>query len=117
MTGPEKLELFSNVVLLYLYLREGSMNVGSDSHLFVIDVEIKTKRCLGNNVYSTTKKVLTDAEEHIAHELGNTYFEYGLGPEGVYRNVYENSDADRMISIHRVKGGHEVQGGIPGSGK
>lgn len=99
------MEAFNNVVSLYSILKANSTalrvkqavyradEVESQPIDFVIDVEIKAKRLLGEPIYNVFLRAVFNEEleilpEYTREALGRNWISYGLGPEGAYRKLY-----------------------------
>ena len=109
------IEEFNCVVALYSILKANSMSlrvkqavyradeVASEPIDFIIDVETKTKRAVGQmfydiflrSVYNENTEILSEA---LREALGRTFFEYGLGPDGAYRRLYYKTKNDQIRS-------------------
>ncbi len=60
---------------------------------FIIDVELKAKRLLGEPIYNVFLRAVYNENlellpEYTREALGRTLSEYGLGPEGTYAKLY-----------------------------
>ena len=99
------LEAFNNVVALYYILKSNSTALRVKQAVyradevaalpldFIIDVEIKTKRMLGESYYQLFLRAVYNEEteilpEYMREALGRLFQEYRLGPDGAYRKLY-----------------------------
>ena len=110
------LEAFASTIALYSVLKSNSMSlrvkqvvyradeVEAQPTDFIIDVELKVKRAVGQRYYDmflrTVYNESTDVLSKTLREaLGQTFIEYGLTPEGAYRRLYYNVKNDQVRSF------------------
>ena len=109
------MEAFNSVVALYSILKSNSSSlrvkqavyradeVTAEPIDFILDVEIKAKRAVGQRfydmflraVYNENLDLLSDT---LRETLGSTFLEYGLGPDGTYRRLFYSTKNDQMRS-------------------
>lgn len=99
------LEAFNNVVALYYILKSNSTALRIKQAVyradevaalpldFIIDVEIKTKRMLGESYYQLFLRAVYNEEteilpEYMREALGRLFQEYRLGPDGPYAKLF-----------------------------
>ena len=97
------MEAFNNVVALYTDLKNTSLRVKQATIKadeleaqpidFVIDVELKAKRLLGEPIYNLFLRAVFNENldllpESTREALGENWISYGLGPDGTYRKLY-----------------------------
>lgn len=109
------LEAFNNVAALYYILKSNSMSlrtkqavyrqdeVAAEPLDFLIDVEVKVKRAVGQRFYDIFLRAVYNENIEILSEtlreaLGRTFLEYGLGPDGAYRRLYYKIKNDQIRS-------------------
>jgi hypothetical protein len=120
------LEEFNCVVALYSVLKANSTSlrvkqavyrqdeVAAEPLDFIIDVEIKVKRTIGQMFYDMFLRAVFNENleilsEELRTELGRTFFGYGLGLDGAYAKLYYKTKNDQVRSYMR-----EQQNGIFG---
>jgi hypothetical protein len=116
------MEMFDNVVALYSVLKANaySMRVKQavmvDDEVeaqpidFVIDVEIKTKRLLGDPIYNLFLRAVFNENldllpEYTRKALGRDWNSYGLGPDGTYRRLYFKIKNEQVRSYLKENNG------------
>lgn len=99
------MDTFSNVTALYTILKASAASLRIKQAImradelepqpidFVIDVEIKTKRLLGEPIYNLFLRAVFNENldllpEYTQAALGRDWLSYGLGPDGTYRKLY-----------------------------
>lgn len=104
------METFQTVTALYLDVKHGSPKqvmyntkeadalslydtISAFSLDFALDVEIKSKRLLGESIYLVfLRAVFNENLEilpgYVRESLGRYWLSYGLGPEGTYRKLF-----------------------------
>jgi hypothetical protein len=109
------METFDNVVALYSLLKTNSMSlrvkqamyrqdeVAAEPLDFIIDVEIKVKRAVGQRFYDIFLRAVYNENTEILSEtlreaLGRTFVEHGLGPDGAYRRLYYKTKNEQIRS-------------------
>ena len=109
------LEEFNSVVALYSVLKTNSMSlrmkqavyrqdeVAAEPIDFIIDVEVKVKRAVGQRFYDIFLRAVYNENIEILSEtlreaLGRTFAEYGLGPDGAYARLYYKIKNDQVRS-------------------
>ena|SRR5271166_6546012 len=118
------LEEFNSVCALYAVLKANSSalrvkqavyrqgEVVAESLDFVIDVELKTKRAIGQQFYDLFLRAVYNENldllpEYLREALGKAYREWGLGVEGAYRTLYFNAKNNQMREALRARGEHD----------
>ena len=109
------LEAFASTVALYSVLKANSMSLRVKQVVyradeaealpvdFLIDVELKTKRAVGQRFYdiflsAVYNENLDLLSEALREALGRTFLEYGLGPDGAYARLYYKVKNDQVRS-------------------
>lgn len=109
------IESFNATVALYYVLKSNSASMRVKQAVyradeveclpvdFIIDVELKTQRILGQPFYDMFQRAVYNENTEILPErmretLGRIYQEYGLTPEGSYRRLYYNVKNDQVRS-------------------
>ena len=109
------MEAFDCVCALYYVLRSNSSalrtkqvmyradEVTAEPLDFVIDVELKAKRLLGESLYNMFLRAVFSEQlgtlpEYTREALGRTFIDYGLTPEGSYRRLYYTTKNDQIRS-------------------
>ena len=109
------LEAFASTVALYSVLKANSMSLRVKQVVyradeaeglpvdFMIDVELKTKRIVGQRFYDMFQRAVYNENTEILPErmretLGRTFLEYGLGPDGAYARLYYKVKNDQVRS-------------------
>lgn len=99
------MEAFNNVTALYSILKTNSTSLRVKQAVyradevepqpidFVLDVEIKAKRLVGEAIYNVFLRAVFNEEleilpEYTREALGREWIGYNLGPEGAYRKLY-----------------------------
>jgi hypothetical protein len=99
------LEMFNNVVALYYILKSNNraLKLKHETYRageviaqpldFLLDIEIKSKRLLGEPLYYMLLRTIANESTDVLSEtmresLGNTFREYSLGPDGHYAKLY-----------------------------
>ena len=117
------METFDNVVALYSLLKTNSMSlrvkqamyrqdeVAAEPLDFIIDVEIKVKRAVGQRFYDIFLRAVYNENTEILSEtlreaLGRTFVAYGLGPDGAYARLYYKIKNDQIRSYMREQNGN-----------
>ena len=117
------MESFNNVVALYSLLKTNSMSlrtkqavyrqdeVAAEPLDFLIDVEVKVKRAVGQRFYDIFLRAVYNENIEILSEtlreaLGRTFVEYGLGPDGAYARLYYRIKNDQIRSYMREQNGN-----------
>jgi hypothetical protein len=117
------METFDNVVALYSLLKTNSMSlrtkqavyrqdeVAAEPLDFLIDVEVKVKRAVGQRFYDIFLRAVYNENLEILSEtlreaLGRTFLEYGLGPDGAYARLYYRIKNDQIRSYMREQNGN-----------
>ena len=112
------MEAFNSVVALYSVLKPNIMSlrvkqaiyradeVAAEPVDFLIDVELKTKRLVGQRFYDIFLRAVLNENTEILSEtlreaLGRTFVEYGLGPDGAYARLYYKIKNDQIRSYMR----------------
>lgn len=77
---------------------------------FVMDVELKSKRLLGEPIYNAFLRTVFNEQlevlpEYTREALGQHWLSYGLGPEGTYRKLYFLVKNEQMRSYMKGKNG------------
>jgi DNA phosphorothioation-dependent restriction protein DptG len=118
------LEEFNQVVALYAILKTNSSSlrvkqavyrqgeVPAEPLDFLFDVEIKTKRAIGQQFYDLFLRAVYNENleilpEYLREALGKAYLEYRLGVEGVYRKLYFDAKQGQMREALRARGEHD----------
>ena len=109
------LEAFASTVALYSVLKTNSMSLRVKQVVyradeaealpvdFLIDVELKTKRAVGQRFYDIFLRAVYNENldllsEALREALGRTFLEYGLGPDGAYARLYYKVKNDQVRS-------------------
>ena len=117
------MEVFNSVVAVYSILKSNSASLKVKQAVyradevevqpidFIIDVEIKTKRLLGNPFYQLFLRAVYNENIEILSEtlreaLGRTFVEYGLGTDGAYARLYYRIKNDQIRSYMREQNGN-----------
>ena len=117
------LEVFNNTVALYSILKANSMSLRVKQVIyradeaeslpidFIIDVELKAKRLVGQRFYDIFLRAVYNENIEILSEtlreaLGRTFVEYGLGPDGAYARLYYKIKNDQIRSYMREQNGN-----------
>lgn len=117
------LEVFNNTVALYSILKANSMSLRVKQVIyradeaeslpidFIIDVELKAKRLVGQRFYDIFLRAVYNENIEILSEtlreaLGRTFVEYGLGPDGAYARLYYRIKNDQIRSYMREQNGN-----------
>ena len=123
------MESFNAVVALYSILKSNSSSlrvkqavyradeVTAEPIDFILDVEIKAKRAVGQRfydmflraVYNENLDLLSDT---LRETLGSTFIEYGLGPDGTYRRLFYSIKNDQMRSYLKGVGNGRPNDGV-----
>ena len=99
------IENFNSVVALYSVLKSNSASLRVKQVAYradeaeclpvdyILDVEIKAKRLLGEPIYNVFLRAVLNEEleilpEYTREALGREWIGYNLGPEGAYRKLY-----------------------------
>lgn len=115
------METFNNVTALYYTLKANSTSlrvkqatcrageITAQPLDFIIDVEIKTKRLLGEPIYNVFLRAVYNENlellpEYTREALGRVFSEYGLGPEGTYAKLFYAVKNEQVRSY--MKGNH-----------
>ncbi len=118
------LDEFNSVCALYAVLKTNSSSlrvkqavyrqgeVPAEPLDFLFDVEIKTKRAIGQQFYDLFLRAVYNENleilpEYLREALGKAYLEYGLGVEGVYRKLYFDAKQGQMREALRARGEHD----------
>ena len=126
------IEEFNSVVALYSMLKANSMSlrvkqavyradeVASEPLDFIIDVEVKVKRAVGQMFYDMFLRAVYNENLEILSEtlrvaLGRTFYEYGLGPDGAYRRLYYKTKNDQVRSYMKGQVG-QINGNFRADG-
>jgi len=77
---------------------------------FVIDVEIKAKRLLGEPIYNLFLRAVFNENldllpESTREALGENWISYGLGPEGTYRKLFFRVKNEQIRSFLKEQNG------------
>jgi hypothetical protein len=117
------MEAFNSVVALYSVLKPNIMSlrvkqaiyradeVAAEPVDFLIDVELKTKRLVGQRFYDIFLRAVLNENLEILSEtlreaLGRTFVEYGLGPDGAYARLYYKIKNDQIRSYMKEQNGN-----------
>ena len=117
------LEVFNYTVALYSILKANSMSLRVKQVIyradeaeslpidFIIDVELKAKRLVGQRFYDIFLRAVYNENIEILSEtlreaLGRTFVEYGLGPDGAYARLYYRIKNDQIRSYMREQNGN-----------
>ena len=109
------MEAFASTVALYSALKANSMSLRVKQVVyradeaealpvdFLIDVELKTKRAVGQRFYDIFLRAVYNENldllsEALREALGRTFLEYGLGPDGAYARLYYKVKNDQVRS-------------------
>ena len=115
---------FNSVVALYAILKSNSSalrvkqavyrqgEVAAESLDFVIDVEVKTKRAIGQQFYDLFLRAVYNENveilpEYLREALGKAWREWSLGIEGAYKTLYFNAKQSQMREAIRTRGEHD----------
>jgi hypothetical protein len=118
------MEAFNCVAALYSVLKANSSTLRTKQVVyrsdevpaepldFVLDVEIKTKRLLGEAIYQVFLRAVYNEQldilpEYTREALGRHWVSYGLGPEGAYRRLYYQVKNEQIRSF--LKGVEHVR--------
>ena len=110
------MENFNNVVALYTALKHDTSSLRIKQAIyradevqaqpldFVLDIEIKAKRLLGQTIYDLfLRSVFNDnlelMPEYMRETLGREWISYGLGPDGTYRRLYYTVKNEQVRSF------------------
>jgi hypothetical protein len=139
MTNIEKtqkqswIEEFNTVVALYYVLKSNSASlrvkqatyradeVAAEPIDFIIDVEVKVKRLLGQPYYDLFLRAVYNENTDILPEdmreaLGRLFQEYRLGPDGPYAKLFFKTKNDQVRSyMNEVKSGRDNADSQPGT--
>lgn len=116
------MDLFNSVVALYYVLKANSTSlrvkqavyradeVAAQPLDFLIDVEVKTKRTLGQPFYDLFLRAVYNEDteilpEYMRESLGRVYQEYRLGPDGPYAKLYFTVKNDQVRSYMKEQNG------------
>ncbi len=127
MTEHEKqlkqswMEAFNNVVALYAVLKANTSlrvkqaiiradELEAQPIDFVIDVELKAKRLLGEPIYNLFLRAVFNENldllpESTREALGKDWISYGLGPEGTYARLYFHVKNEQIRSFLKEQNG------------
>ena len=117
------MESFNTTVALYSVIKANSMSlrvkqavyrqdeVAAEPIDFIIDVETKVKRAVGQRFYDMFLRAVYNENMEILSEtlreaLGRTFLEYGLGPDGSYARLYYKTKNDQIRSYMREQNGN-----------
>lgn len=115
------LESFDTVVALYSLLKANSTSLRVKQAVyrqdeveaqpldFIIDVEVKVKRAVGQQFYEIFLRAIYNENteilsRYLRETLGRTFLEYGLTPDGAYRRLYYNTKNDQVRSYLKGMG-------------
>jgi hypothetical protein len=118
------MDAFNSTVALYSILKANSSSFRVKQVLyradeaealpidFVLDVEIKVKRAVGQPYYDLFLRAIYNENteilpEYMRESLGKTFIEYGLTPDGSYRRLYYNIKNEQIRSF--LKGVNHVR--------
>jgi hypothetical protein len=110
-----RMEAFDCVCALYSILKANSMSLRIKQVVyradeaeclpidFVIDVELKVKRAVGQRFYYIFLRAVYNENTEILSEtlreaLGGAFLEYGLTPDGTYRRLYYSVKNEQVRS-------------------
>jgi hypothetical protein len=110
------MESFNAVIALYSILKANSRSLRVKQVLyradeaeclpvdFLIDVEVKAKRAVGQTFYDMFLRAVYNENTEILSEtlreaLGRTFLEYGLTPDGAYRRLYYSIKNEQIRSF------------------
>jgi hypothetical protein len=116
------MESFDSVVALYSILKANMASLRVKQAIykagemeaqpldFVIDVEIKVKRAVGQMFYDLFLRAVFNENldlltEYMREALGRTFTEYGLGPEGTYAKLYFRIKNEQVRSFLKENNG------------
>ena len=120
------MENFNTVVALYYIVKSNSaslrvrqvvMRDGEAEALpmdFIIDVELKAKRALGQPFFDLWQRAVYNENteilpEYMRETLGRIWKEYGLTPEGTYAKLYFDVKNKQDRSMMKAKRGEDTQ--------
>jgi hypothetical protein len=124
-----QMEAFDNVVALYSLLKANSTSLRVKQAVyrqdeveaqpldFLIDVEVKVKRAVGQQFYEVFLRAVYNENTEILSEtlrerLGGVFIEYGLTPDGAYRRLYYSVKNDQVRSYLKGVGNGRPNDGI-----
>ena len=110
------MEIFNSTVALYSALKQDTATMRIKQVMyradevqalpldFTIDVETKVKRAVGQRFYDIFFRAVFNENTEILSNtlretLGNTFWEYGLGPDGTYRRLYYTVKNEQVRSF------------------
>src|ERR1039458_2544965 len=116
------METFNTVAALYTVLKANAASLRVKQSImradelepqpidFVIDIEIKVKRLLGEPIYDLFLRAVFNENldllpEHIQEALGKDWSSYGLGPEGTYAKLYFRIKNEQVRSFLKEQNG------------
>lgn len=116
------MEKFNNVIALYSILKANTASLRVKQAImrademdplpidFVIDVETKAKRLLGEPIYNLFLRAVFNENlellpEYTREALGHEWSSYGLGPEGWYRKLYFRIKNEQVRSFLKEHNG------------
>jgi hypothetical protein len=114
------MEYFNTVVALYFILKSNSASfrvkpavirdgeVEAQPMDFIFDVEIKTKRALGQPFFDLFLRAVANEQteilpEYMRESLGKYWKSYGLTPEGSYAKLYFDIKNKQDRSVLKLK--------------
>jgi hypothetical protein len=117
------MEAFNNVTALYSILKANTQALRPKQVLyradeaetlpidFVIDVEVKAKRLLGESIYLVFLRAVFNENleilpEYTREALGRQWLSYGLGPEGAYRKLFFAVKNEQIRSYLKEQNGN-----------
>ena len=116
------METFNTVAALYTVLKANAASLRVKQSImradelepqpidFVIDVEIKVKRLLGEQIYNLFLRAVFNENldllpESTQEALGKDWDSYGLGPEGTYAKLYFRIKNEQVRSFLKEQNG------------
>jgi len=123
MTQRQELETFNTVAALYYVLKSNSRSLRVKQAIyrqdevqaqpldFLIDVELKSKRALGEPYYQMFLRAVYNENieilpEYIRKSLGRLFQEYRLDPDGPYAKLFfDVKNAQVRSYMNEVKSG------------
>ena len=116
------METFNTVAALYTVLKANAASLRVKQSImradelepqpidFVIDIEIKVKRLLGEPIYDLFLRAVFNENldllpEHVQEALGKDWSSYGLGPEGTYAKLYFRIKNEQVRSFLKEQNG------------
>ena len=126
------MDIFNSTVALYTALKHDTSSLRIKQAIyradevqaqpldFVLDIEIKAKRLLGQTIYDLfLRSVFNDnlelMPEYMRETLGREWISYGLGPDGTYRRLYYTVKNEQVRSFLKERDNNGAQIDVRGT--